>query len=74
MKLNFNRNFLREKARYLTFPVDFLKAESILFPQKSVSFYRFSSYVRQKSSWKNGVWAFHKNDMNNVDRHKTPQK
>ena len=29
--LNFNRDFLKEGMRYLTFPVDFLKAETIVF-------------------------------------------
>ena len=55
MKLNFNRDFLREEKRYSTFPVDFLKAETILFPENFVNFHRISPYVRQKSSWKNGV-------------------
>ena len=55
MKRNFNRDFLREEKRYLTFSVDFLKAETILFPEKFVIFCRISSQERQKSSWKNGV-------------------
>ena len=55
MKLNFNRDFLREGIRYSTFSVDFLKAETIFFPKKFVSFYRFSPHVRQKSNLKNVV-------------------
>ena len=55
MKLNFDRNFLREGIRYSTFSVYFLKAETILFPEKFVSLYRSSPYVRQKSSWKDDV-------------------
>ena len=55
INLNFNRNFLKDEKRYSTFPVDFLKAETILFPKNLVSFHRMSPNVRQKSSWKNNV-------------------
>ena len=77
MKLNFNRDFLREEKRYSTFPVDFLKAETILFPENFVKFHRISPYVRQKSSWKNGVYAFfeiYEYCLKTVIRHLKSQK
>ena len=55
----FNCDFLREEKRYTTFPVDFLKAETIFFPKKFVQFY---SLHHHKSSWKIGVLIFFEND------------
>jgi hypothetical protein len=44
--LNFNCNFLEEGKRYLTFPVDFLKAHDC-FPQQLQPF--FSNLIAFKS-------------------------
>ena len=58
MKRNFNRDFLREEKRYSSFPVDFLKAETIFFPEKFVYFYLTTPYIRHKSSYKREIFRF----------------
>ena len=45
----FNRNFLKEGKRYLTFPVDFLKAETIFFHKSCNHFWPIPFLIGVKS-------------------------
>ena len=77
MRLNFNGDYLKEDNRYSTFPIDFLKAETIIFYKCCIYFLRISPYLRQKSSWKNDVLEFHENDeycLKTVIRHLKSKK
>ena len=55
--VNFNCDFLHEGKRYLTFPVDFLKAQTILFHKSCNHFKRNSLLMGVKSLQKNEVFV-----------------